>query len=77
MRYHMVRVYVMCGVVLGMLLLQAARQGPVAQTAGAAPIPADCRDMPLSSAMPFALDQYEARLHKFLQTQCYLVPGHP
>jgi hypothetical protein len=31
--------------------------------------------MPLPSAMPFALDQYEARLHKFLQAQCYIHLG--
>jgi hypothetical protein len=46
MRYRMVRAYVMCGMVLGMLLLQAVRQGPAAQTAGPDSVPADCRDMP-------------------------------
>ncbi|HSX81745.1 MAG TPA: hypothetical protein VLQ80_24670, partial [Candidatus Saccharimonadia bacterium] len=75
MRYRMVRAYVMCGMVLGMLLLQAVRQGPAAQTAGPDSVPADCRDMPLPSTRPFALDQYEARLHKFLQAQCYIYLG--
>ena len=75
MRYRIVRAYVMCGVVLGIILLQVARPGPAAQTAGPDTVPADCRAMPLPSAMPFALDQYEARLHKFLQAQCYIHLG--
>ena len=41
----------------------------------AKPSGADCRVMPLPSAMSFALDQYEARLHKFLQAQCYIHLG--
>ena len=75
MRYRIVLAYVVYGVALGIILLQVARPGPAAQTAGPDTVPADCRDMPLPSAMPFALDQCEARLHQFLQAQCYIHLG--
>src|ERR1700752_2837741 len=75
MRYRMVCAYVICGVVLGLLLLSAALPGATGQTVGASSIPTDCRDIPLPSAMALALDQYEARLHMFLQAQCYIHLG--
>ena len=51
--------------------------GKTAEAQAARPdtVPAACRDMPLPSAMPFALDQYEARLHAFLEAQCYIHLG--
>jgi hypothetical protein len=55
MRYRIVPAYVICGVALGIILLQVARPGTAAQTAGPDTIPADCRDMPLPSALPFAV----------------------